>query len=1271
MEGDGDLRRIEPSLTGAASTAACGSGAPTPPGHDRLTSAPAAPSLPAGPPVGEVEDTFATPIALAKGLRLSGLAASEPATIVDADTTVLPNATEVVYRTDSGITNTVVIPDDPTSSARRALRLLSTPTDHLPFDADAEDFLLASEALRIKYAALYDPMSAVTSSNVQPLPHQIRAVYEEMLPRIPLRFLLADDPGAGKTIMAGLYVKELILRDACRNAIIVVPGGLADQWQDELREKFDLDFEIFDPSTMTIVPTPNSLAGFSGDISGDPEVRSITNADFASSNSQTQDHPYLIARMDQLARNSEVLEQLRLARWDLAIVDEAHRMSAHYESRDKVRQTRRFHLGRVLSETSENLLLMTATPHAGKPDDYDLFLTLLDNDRFEGMHRGGAHKQDTKGLMRRLVKEDLLTFQGKPLFPKREAHTVAYELSSPERRLYEDVSSYVRGQMGRADWIAAHGDKGRGNTVGFALTVLQRRLASSPEAILRSLERRRDRLSMRVRDFAVMGSHISGTGSPSSIGIDEGGPAFSIDDFDDLDDEVSDEDREVFDEQIEQVVDGATAAATVEELRKEIAELDLLVQEATDVRRASDTSDADRKWAELRELLDSNVLGGSVDGAQHKMIVFTEHRDTLDYLATRIAQLLGRAEAVETIHGGMPRGQRLGAQDRFTQQDNVQVLVATDAAGEGLNLQRAHLMVNYDLPWNPNRIEQRFGRIHRIGQTEECQLWNLVAKDTREGEVWLKLLQKIDTQKQAYDGNLFNVLGGKTAFNGASLTDLMVTAIRQNNTPEARRYLDTVIDRGYAAGVREVVEERALTVQDFRTSDMIEVRDRMEEARKRRLQPGYVQGFFVSAFQKLGGVIRDQEPGRFRIPFVPQVVRDEARRHNRGVAVPDRYERVCFDPAKEKLQGSPDAALIAAGHPLLQAVTGLTIGGSAQALLRGTVLVDRTARQREHPMLVYTVEQRIETHLEPRQTVSHHFDYVSVSPDGSVEVENPSILVSFGPAGSKELPGVRQRLSEHWIHEDYARLVRGWAYQNGLLPREREIRDRMAIDVERTRTQVTERLRGEIDYWELEGWKRQEDLDAGKRIRESPRAAFAKAEELEHRLASRLDRLDHSLEFEERPPSIRSVALVIPEHLLMGPTDAARYARDTVPTEVQAVRDVLACERALGRRPVEKSHSNPGYDIESIDEDGKTWFIEVKGRGPGAQDFAMRAGEIRFAQTQVDHHILALVAVDLENPQNDRVRYVREGFQDVGVGKIQTDTNFDWKRMWQRGTEPQ
>lgn len=414
------------------------------------------------------------------------------------------------------------------------------------FNADPDEFRLAAEALRIKYAATYDPMAAVSSSDVEPLPHQIRAVYEELIPRIPLRFLLADDPGAGKTIMAGLYLKELILRSDCDRAIIVAPGALVEQWREELAQKFDLRFEVFSRQMIDDSVGHNVFA----------------------------EHPFLIARMDQLSRNEDIMEQLRDVEWDVAIVDEAHRMSAHYSSWEgEVKETKRFALGRLLSETAHNYLLMTATPHAGKEEDFQLFMSLLDRDRFEGKYREGVHRTDTSGIMRRMVKEDLLTFEGKPLFPERKAYTVEYELSADERDLYEQVTDYVRTEMGRADQIAQGGDKKRSNNVGFALTVLQRRLASSPAAILRSLERRQQRLSAKLtemRNFTYSaGEELENTGTEQEDSrnfdfVDASLQDFSVEDFETFDEETTEEERAAFEEQIEQVVDLATAARTIQ-----------------------------------------------------------------------------------------------------------------------------------------------------------------------------------------------------------------------------------------------------------------------------------------------------------------------------------------------------------------------------------------------------------------------------------------------------------------------------------------------------------------------------------------------------------------------------------------------------------------------------------------------------------------------------------------------------------------------------------
>ena len=607
---------------------------------------------------------------LKPGLRVDGLIPAAVITVV-ATQWHGTDALELTYKTSAGHLGQQVLfrnDQDALTIAQSGSRA---------FDAAAADFKLVAEAQRIQLAGLFDPMLAVATSDVRPLPHQIRAVYGELLPRTPLRFLLADDPGAGKTIMAGLYIKELILRDDVKQCLIVAPGGLVEQWQDELFFKFGLRFDLL---TNQLIDANVNLNVF-------------------------ETNPLLIARMDQLSRNEELQQQLKDTEWDLVIVDEAHRMGAHYFGA-KLEKTKRFLLGELLGSITRHLLLMTATPHSGKEEDFQLFLTLLDRDRFEGKQKTTAY---TKDIMRRMVKEDLLTFEGKKLFPERIAETVPYELTALEYDLYEQVTAYVREGMNRADKIGGK----RKNTVGFALTVLQRRLASSPEAIYRSLVRRSERLE-RKKQAILNGTYVEKEPSIDVSGLDA--------------DDYNAEEIETIEEEL---LDAATAAQTVEELDAELLELADLTEVAKQVRDAG----TDRKWTELSTILQDNALTTDANGIPRKFIIFTEHRDTLDYLATRIRSLLGKPDAVQAIHGGVRRLERRVITEEFTKNRDCQILLATDAAGEGLNLQAAHLMVNYDLPWNPMRIEQRIGRVDRIGQKHIVKAFNFIFSDSVEHRV--------------------------------------------------------------------------------------------------------------------------------------------------------------------------------------------------------------------------------------------------------------------------------------------------------------------------------------------------------------------------------------------------------------------------------------------------------------------------------------------------------------------------------------------------------
>jgi SNF2 family DNA or RNA helicase len=714
------------------------------------------------------------------------------------------------------------------------------------FDGDGALFRLVSEAQRIHLAHLFDPVLAVHTSVVEPLPHQITAVYEKMLPRQPLRFLLADDAGAGKTIMAGLLIKELAARGDLQRCLVVCPGSLAEQWQDELYRRFNLPFEILTNDKLEAARTGNW---------------------FLETN-------LVIARLDKLARNEDVQQKLQApdCRWDLVVCDEAHRLSATFFG-GEIKYTKRYRLAQLLSPLTRHFLLMTATPHNGKEADFQLFMGLLDGDRFEGRFRDGVHTVDVSDLMRRMVKEGLLKFDATPLFPERVAYTVPYRLSDAEAALYRAVTDYVREEFNRAE--ALENDK-RAGTVGFALTVLQRRIASSPEAIYQSLRRRRERLEGRLRELQVLQR-----GGQAGSALDARGPLLDDEDVGDLED-APDSELEAAEEQ---VVDQATAARSIEELRIEIVTLKRLEGLALVIRRSGE----DRKWRELATLLDeiftpAAIANGFADeqapyragvppppkptpSPHQKLVIFTEHRDTLSYLQARIGTLLGRAQAVVVIHGGMGREDRMKAQEAFLHDPEVQVLTATDAAGEGINLQRAHLMVNYDLPWNPNRLEQRFGRIHRIGQTEVCHLWNLVAEETREGDVYRKLLEKLEQARNALGGQVFDVLG-KLQFEGRSLRDLLIDAIRYGEQPEVRARLTRVVENAFDRdALRSLLEERALAQDAMDASRVHRIREDMERAEARRLQPHYVESFFLEAFRRRGSASRGASRSRMSRPL--------------------------------------------------------------------------------------------------------------------------------------------------------------------------------------------------------------------------------------------------------------------------------------------------------------------------------------------------------------------------------------------------------------------
>ena len=737
------------------------------------------------------------------------------------------------------------------------------------FMADARHVFLSLEALRYRYASLYDSLFAVNASKVDPLPHQVEAVYGYVLKLPRIRFLIADDPGAGKTIMAGLIIKELKLRHLVNRILIVVPGHLKDQWRRELKERFEENFIIMERRFLDSQPGENLWAR---------ESHLITSIDFA--------------------KRDNVMPSIASTRFDLVIVDEAHKMAA-YQYGNKREKTSRYRLGETLSSISTHLLFLTATPHKGDPENFRLFLDLLEPGFFatsEMLHESITARDNP--LFIRRVKEDLTDFDKKPLFLPRHVQTLSFNLgvdSPQEKELYNQLSEYVNGQYNKAL------RKDKKNNVAFALVILQRRLASSTYALLKSLERRKVRLSELL------------------AGADEEKLTEQDVDFETIED-LSEEERW----EKEEIWETLSVAENLEELRREIEILETLAEVAKEI-------------IKNKEEIKASALMKALDDFKErfpgeKILIFTESRDTLTHLQAKITEW---GYTVTVIHGGLRLEERIEAESEF--KNRTQILIATEAAGEGINLQFCHLMINYDLPWNPNRLEQRMGRIHRYGQTKECFVINLVAADTREGMVLKALLDKMEEIKSALgSGKVFDVLS--EVLYGVNLSQLLLEAAASaKDISDILAEIDIHVDQDYLTEVKENLGESLAT----RYIDHTRLREMEARARERRLIPEYTEAFFRRAFAVLEGKLRERQDGFLAIDSIPRFIRRFAqedtfkRKHG---AISAEYLKATFD--KEIAFRNPDTEFISFGHPLLEAVLGWVGDELTDCLKQGGVFED-------------------------------------------------------------------------------------------------------------------------------------------------------------------------------------------------------------------------------------------------------------------------------------------------------------------------------------------
>jgi len=973
------------------------------------------------------------------------------------------------------------------------------------FGAEAWRVFLALEMKRYRYASLYDPLLAMNTSKVDPLPHQIEAVYGYILKLPRIRFLLADDPGAGKTIMAGLVIKELKLRHLIERILIVTPGHLKDQWCREMKERFEETFVVID--------------------------RGMLNAHYAVNVWERENQ--IICSID-FSKQETVLPSLLASHFDMIIVDEAHKMSA-YRYGDKTEKTSRYKLGEILSANTEHLLLLTATPHKGDPENFRLFLDLLEPGFFATteMIQQSLQQKDNPLFLRR-VKEDLKDFEGKPLFLPRYPKTIKFDLgvSSPkEKDLYNDLSKYVNQQYNKA----LQKDKRR--NVAFALVILQRRLASSTFALFESLNRRKKRLTEMLDQVQNRQNQNS-----------------AIADFDEVED-WSEEDRW----HEEEIWETLSVAENREELEREIETLNNLLEKAKRILISEDEIKLQELKRTLMEL-NEKELG-------EKILIFTESRDTLHYLEKKIA---GWGYKVNTIHGGMRLEERIKAEKVF--KNITQIMIATEAAGEGINLQFCHLMINYDIPWNPNRLEQRMGRIHRYGQTKEVHIFNLVATDTREGSVLFRIFEKLEEIKQSLGSDkVFDIIGD--VFYGRNLTQLLLEAAASSRSmDEILKDVEIQYDESYISQIKENLGESLAT----HFIDYTRIKEMNAKAKEHRLIPEYTEAFFKKACVKAGGKLDARNDGFVTIPNIPvtlkMIAREDAFKKRYGTLL-NSYPKVTFD--KEIGFKTTDAEFVTFGHALFESVLEWIDRELMNDLQRGAVFVDPDGRKDGHIMF-YEGEIK-----DGKDTIAGKRLFAYYVHDGNIESISPAVIWDLAEAPAHSQP------------DDYIDYLKNQTFRFVIQDLERykaELlteRSRQTAIKEKYGAKSLEQLILKLDGDLIKLLDRKqggENVDLVIRNKETQKFNYEQA--LRNLRATINQEKSLSMSYPRFLGAIRVMPLLRKKEA---------FKRDDE-TERIGMEIAMEFERKQDRVPEDVSQQNLGYDIRSTDAEGTVRFIEVKAR---------------------------------------------------------------------------
>ena len=1030
------------------------------------------------------------------------------------------------------------------------------------FRADANLVRLVAEAHRLQHAYLFNPIFATETSLIDPLPHQFIAVYEHLLKHYPLRFLLADDAGAGKTIMTGLYIQELLLRQQVKRVLVVPPAGLIGNWERELRVCFRLPFRI------------------------------LSSADAVNTNPFTDPKNRLaIVSLDTLRQERMQDCLFEAPPYDLVVFDEAHKLSARYEADGTVDKSKRYELAERIADQKKNLLLLTATPHMGKSDAYYFLWRLLLPEHLaaqKAFERLAEHEK-SKHLLRRM-KEEMVTFDGKPIYPPRRSQTIAYPLKQgevSEQSLYDAVTAYCE------QYFDLAGQYNR-SAAKMAMMVLQRRLASSTYALLQSLIRRAKKLQTTLRNLK------DGRLSAEQLENEQA----KLSDVDIRDEKTGDEEQSIGGkeeaEQVDEELERATAARSIVELEVEVQHVEKLVALARNVYNLKSESKFENLWEALTEYPDTKVL------------IFTEHRDTMDFIIERL-EALGFTGKVAQIHGGMKYSAREDQVAFFRDPNGAQYLVATDAAGEGINLQFCWLMVNYDIPWNPARLEQRMGRIHRYKQTHTVVLLNLVAEATREGRVLKVLLEKMQKMREELnDDKVFDVIGQQ--FSQISLKALITRAITENQADASIQIINT---RFTLENIQSHLEGQQKSVISSEVKGLLSnVQHQRESAETLRMLPAYVRSFLEDAAPLLGYRINGDIETVFKVSRCPTSVQNAIDGYASQLRDRLTFSRELALPAGAE---KPEAILLHPGEPIFDAIRSHFLEKFNTEGERGAVYFDPQA---DEPYLFYLVGVPV-----VRQTddTPHVLDEMLIGikrfADGRCEETPAHLLLTLMPRSAQRSMPIT--LSAEWLNRaDETQSVKNFVRENFGNPKLSHIRDMLQSEVDEKREQI------KVSFRLREGELLKQRLNLKKDVVKGIPAAQTKLNNCDQEIKALPKRLAAA-----EADLIRDI-----EGIQLGPVTVYTRAFVTKPPTEDIPRKTLrdaeeiaikmAIEHENGRDAKVKDVSNPslkkGFDLQSRHPNGEVRYIEVKGR-TGITSVELTANEWRQAANHRDRYWLYVV----------------------------------------------